>query len=246
MKIKSQNNGINVSAYINTDELERTLLAPYKHRLKVLEAQVKKRDYYIKNMHFQLRKRKWIVYLGYISDMIMKPLPRKLSMKRMLILFYMYERNFTSVEKIIKDFKELGAAYGHVRMDIRILVDSDIVIKDGRGFYYLSDKGREIVEYYERNMVVKFLHMAKIKQDVTQMKNANDSLKKPSKFSDEELKARRIRYAKMMQPFWDAGYKRMPKDRGKRIDVLLAWIKEHNIQDEWYNKLVFNWGSKSK
>jgi hypothetical protein len=246
MKIKSQSNGINVSAYINTDELERALLTPYKERVKVLEAQVKKRDYYIKNMHFQLKKRKWIVYLGYISNAIMKPLPKKLSMKRMLVLFYMYERNFTSVEKIKKDFKDLHVPHTTVLADVNFLMASNLVTRDGRGFYYLLDKGREVVEYYEKNMVRKFLHMAKIKQDVTQMKNANDSLKKPSKFSEQELKNRRMRYHKMMKPFWDFGLKKLPKDRGRRINILVDWIKDNKIDDPWYNKLVFNWGSMSK
>jgi len=246
MKIKSQNNGINISAYINTDELEKTILAPYKERVKVLEAQVKKRDYYIKNMHFQLKRRKWIMYLGYISNALMKPFPKKLNMKRMLVLFYMYERNFTSVEKIKKDFKELGVPSTTVLKDMNYLMQSSLATRDGRGFYYLLDKGREVVEYYEKNMIRKFFHMAKIKQDVTQMKNPNDSLKKPSKYSEEELKNRRIRYAKLMKPFWDSGYKIMPKDRGKRINILVNWIKDNKIEDAWYNQLIFNWGSKSK
>jgi hypothetical protein len=78
------------------------------------------------------------------------------------------------------------------------------------------------------------------------MKNANDSLKKPRKFSEEELKNRRIRYHKLMRPFWDNGLKKLPKDKGKRIDMLIKWVKDNNIQDEWYNKLIFNWGSMSK
>jgi hypothetical protein len=246
MKIKSQSNGINASVFINTDELERTLLEPYKYRLKVLEAQVKKRDYYIKNMHFQMKKRKWLIYLGYASSMVMKPLPKKLSIKRMMILFYMYEREFTSVEKVKKDFHSLGVPHTHVWIDINFLITSGLAQRDGRGFYYLLDKGREVVEYYEKNIVGKFMHMAKIKQDISQMKNANDSLRKPRKFSEEELQNRRIRYHKLMKPFWDNGLKRMPKDRGKRIDMLINWVKDNNIQDEWYNKLIFNWGSMSK
>jgi hypothetical protein len=246
MKIKSQNNGINISAFINTDELERNLLAPYKERVKVLEAQVKKRDYYIKNMHFQLRKRKWIIYLGYISNSLMKPLPNKLNIKRMMVLFYMYERNFTSVEKIKKDFSELNVPCTGMITDMNYFIKSGLATRDGRGFYYLLDKGREVVEYYEKNMLKRFLHMAKIKQDITQMKNPNDSLKKPTKYSEDEIKSRRITYTKLMKPFWESGYKIMPKDKGKRIDILAKWIKEHNIQDEWYNKLIFNWGSKSK
>jgi len=246
MRIKSQNNGINVSAYINTDELEKALVLPYKERIKHLESIIKKRDYYIKNMHFQLKKRKWIMYLGYISHKLMKPLPNRLSMKRMLILFYMYERNFTSVNKIQNDFKELGVPSSSIRVDVNYIINIGLVAVDGRGFYYLLDKGREIVEYYEKNTIKMFLHMAKIKQDITQMKSANDSLKKPSKYNEEELKRRKFTYTKLMTPFWEAGFKIMPKDKGRRIDILLAWIKKHNIQDPWYNKLIFNWGSRSK
>ena len=83
MKIKSQSNGINVSAYINTDELEKSILAPYKERIKVLEAQVKKRNNYIKNMHFQLKRRKWMMYLGYISNQLLKHYP--------FVLFYVID-----------------------------------------------------------------------------------------------------------------------------------------------------------
>ena len=244
MKIKSQSNGINISAFINTDELEKSLLAPYKERIKYLEAIVKKRDYYIKNMHFQLKKRKWIMYLGYISHNLMKPLPKRLNMKRMLILFYMYERNYSAVTKIQKDFKELGVPHTKINPDVNYLIDIGLVAKDSRSFYYLLDKGREIVEYYEKNTIKTFLHMAKIKQDISQMKNANDSLKKPTKYSEEQLKERRIKYVKLMKPFWDSGYKIIPKDKGKRIDILANWIKKFDVKDEWYNQLVFNWGSK--
>jgi len=246
MKIKSQGNGINISAFINTDELEKTLLAPYKERIKYLEAIVKKRDYYIKNMHFQLKRKKWIVYLGYISHILMKPLPSKLNIKRMMILFYMYERNFTSVEKIKKDFKELGVPSTTVLKDMNYLMSINLATRDGRGFYYLLDKGREVVEYYEKNMLRKFFHMAKIKQDVTQIKDPNESLKKPSKYSEEEIKRRRITYSRLMAPFWESGYKIMPRDKGKRINIVLGWIKKNNIQDDWYTKLIFKWGSMSK
>jgi hypothetical protein len=244
MKIKSQSNGINISAFINTDELEKSLAIPYKERIKHLEGIIKKRDYYIKNMHFQLKKRKWIAYLGYISNNLMKPLPKKLNMRRMLILFYMYERNYTNTTKIKKDFAELGIPVGQISFDMTYLVNIGLSSKDGRGFHYLLDKGREVVEYYEKNTIKTFLHMAKIKQDVTQMKNANDSLRKPTKYSEEQLKERRIKYVKLMKPFWDSGYKRMPKDNGKRIDILAKWIKKYNVEDEWYKTLIFNWGSK--
>jgi len=244
MKIKSQGNGINVSAYINTDELERTLLAPYKERVKVLEAQVKKRDYYIKNMHFQLKKRRWIIYLGYISSRLMKPFGKKINMKRMMILSYMYERNFTSVLKMKKDFEALGAQHSYIYNDVRQMMSMGLIDRDKRDFYYLLDKGRETVEYYEQNTIKMFMHMAKIKQDSSQMKTIKDSLKKPSKYSEEELKNRRIRYAKLMKPFWDAGYKKMPKDKGRRIEILSKWIKDNKIEDQWYTQLIFNWGSK--
>lgn len=244
MKIKSQSNGINISAFINTNELEKSLIAPYKERVKYLESIVKKRDYYIKNMHFQLKKRKWIIYLGYISSELMAPLPKKLNMRRMMILFYMYERNYTITTKLKNDFLELGIPNSKIAFDINYMVSIGLIFKDKRGFYYLSNKGREIVEYYEKNMVKIFLHMAKIKQDISQMKNANDSLKKPTKYTEEELKERRLKYVKLMRPFWDSGYKIIPKDKSKRAKILATWIKKHGVEDEWYKKLAFDWSSK--
>lgn len=244
MKIKSQGNGINISAYINTTELERSLSAPYRERIKVLESLVKKRDYYIKSMHSQLRKRRWIAYIAYVSNKVMKPLTN-ISIKRIMILFYMYEREFTSITKLQTDFKQLGVPYTQMQNDVNYLIKLNLVKRDGRGFYYLLDKGREIIEYYEKNTVRLFLHMAKIKQDMTQVK-VTEVIPKPSKFSEVELKRRKDSYHKLMRPFWDSGYTIIPKDRGKRIDLLSKWLKDNNVKDEWYTKLIFDWGSKSK
>jgi hypothetical protein len=244
MRIKSQGNGINISAYINTAELEKSLSAPYRERIKVLESLVKKRDYYIKSMHAQLRKRRWIAYIAYVSNKVMKPLTN-ISIKRIMILFYMYEREFTSITKLQADFKQLGVPYTQMLNDVNYLIKLNLVKRDGRGFYYLLDKGREIIEYYEKNTTRLFLHMAKIKQDMTQVK-VTEVIPKPCKFSEAELKRRKDSYHKMMRPFWDSGYTIMPKDRGKRIDLLSKWMKDNNVKDEWYTKLIFDWGSKSK
>jgi hypothetical protein len=244
MKIKSQSNGINISAYINTDELEKQLLTPYKEKIKVLESQLKKRNWYIKNMHFQLKRRKWLMYIGYISNNTFKPLPKLLTHKRLLILFYMYEREFTSILKMKKDLAELGVPIKNIYTDFKYLVGSGLVSKDKRDFYFIMDKGREFVEYYENNMKVKFWHMAKIKQDISQIKGEPNQVKRENKYPKEELDARRKTYVKLMTPFWEQGYKKLPKDAFKRIDLLVKWMKERDVQDEWYTKLIFNWGSK--
>ena len=243
MKIKSQSNGVNISAYINTDELEKALLTPYKERLKVLEAQVRKRNNYIKNMHFQLKRRKWIMYLGYISNELLKPLPKKLNNKRLMCLFYMYERDFTSVNRMKKDFLELGMPVSNIYTDFKYLMSIGLVNKDKRDFYFLLDKGREVVDYYEKNMKIRFLHMAKIKQDISQIKR-EDGPKKECKYSLEELENRRATYVKLMKPFWEQGLKKMPKDKARRIELLGNWLKNKGITDEWYTKRIYNWGSK--
>ena len=243
MKIKSQSNGINVSAYINTDELEKAILTPYKERLKVLEAQVRKRNNYIKNMHFQLKRRKWLMYLGYISNQLLKPLPNKLNNKRLMCLFYMYERDFTSVNRMKKDFLELGIPVSYLYVDFKYLMSIGLVNRDKRDFYFLLDKGREIVEYYEKNMKIRFWHMAGIKQDVSQIKKETGP-NKECKYSPEELESRRATYVKLMKPFWEQGLKKMPKDKGKRIELLGNWLKNTGNKDEWYTKRIYNWGSK--
>ena len=244
MKIKSQSNGINISAYINTDELEKEIIAPYKQRIKLLESQLKKRNWYIKNMHYQMKRKKWIMYIGYISHNLIKPLPKLLTPKRLLILFYMYEREFTSIIKMRKDLAELGIPVKNIYVDFKFLVGFGLAAKDKRDFYYILDKGKEFVEYYEKNMKVKFWHMAKIKQDISQIKGEPNQVKKENKYSKEELDARRKTYVKLMTPFWEQGYKKLPKDPSKRINALVKWMKERNVQDEWYTKLIFNWGSK--
>jgi len=245
MKIKSQGKGINISAYINTDELERSLSAPYKERIKLLETLLKKREYYIKTMHSNIRKPRWISYAAYASDKVMNPLPNNISLKRIIILFYMYEREFTSISKIQNDLKQLGIPYSKIYNDVNVLINLGLVKKDGIGFYYLLDKGREIIDYYKNNTVSMFSRMAKIKQDMTQIK-ITEVIVKPPKYSQAEIEKRKQTYHKMMRPFWDSGYTIMPKDRGKRIDMLSKWLKDNNVQDEWYTKLIFDWGSKSK
>jgi len=247
MRIKSQSNGVNVSAFINTDELEKALVTPYKNRVKVLEAQVRKRNDYIKNMHFQLKKRKWMLYIAYISNELIRPLPSGITIKRLMCLFYMYEREFTNIEKLRNDFKELGVPSSYLYTDFKFLEKVGLVAHDNRNFYYLLDKGREVVEYYEKNMKIRFFHMTKIKQDASQLKEKKGPKKESgSKYSKEEIENRRATYKKLMRPFWEQGMTLMPKDKGRRIDMVSEWVKNNNINDEWYTKLIFNWGSKSK
>ena len=245
MKIKGQSNGINISAFINTNEFEKAYVTPLKQRVKVLEAQVRKRNDYIKQMHFQFKRRKWMLYIGYISNELIKPLPNGVNTKRLMCLFYMYEREFTSLIKMKKDFKELGIPHSYLYSDFKFLERIGLATKDNRNFYYILDKGREVVEYYEKNMKIRFLHMTKIKQDDSQLKKEKAPKKENgTKFSPEEIERRRATYHKMMRPFWDSGIKLMPKDKGKRIEILLNWMEVKGIKDEWYTKLVFNWGSK--
>ena len=47
-----------------------------------------------------------------------------------------------------------------------------------------------------------------------------------------------------MKPFWEQGLKKMPKDKGKRIELLGNWLKNTGNKDEWYTKRIYNWGSK--
>jgi hypothetical protein len=85
--------------------------------------------------------------------------------------------------------------------------------------------------------------MAGVKQDVSQIKK-EDGPKKECKYSQEELDNRRTTYVKLMKPFWEQGLKKMPKDKGKRIELLGNWLKNTGNKDEWYTKRIYNWGSK--
>lgn len=50
-----------------------------------------------------------------------------------------------------------------------------------------------------------------------------------------------------MRPFWDGGYKIMPKDKKVRVEYVLNWMdkkrKEGEELDEMYMRLVTRWSS---
>jgi len=63
------------------------------------------------------------------------------------------------------------------------------------------------------------------------------------KYSDEIKKQRSEYYHTMMRPFWDSGYKMIPKDVAKRCEVLEDWIKyEPEVRSsELYTHLLAKW-----
>jgi hypothetical protein len=49
----------------------------------------------------------------------------------------------------------------------------------------------------------------------------------------------------MMTPFWDGGYKVVPKSRKMRVDYLIEWIDKRKrsglMVDEYYYNLLQKW-----
>ncbi len=54
----------------------------------------------------------------------------------------------------------------------------------------------------------------------------------------------------MMRPFWDGGYKTLPRNRQKRVDYLIEWVQSKKSRglpvDQAYYNYIQRWSVPDK
>ena len=239
MRQRIENNGLEFFVSIDNDKLEKQLLGPYKDKIRVLESLLEKRNNLIYKYHEMMRSPKNPIIFPIVAEEVIKPIKEHVNYKKLFVLQYIYDKGILSAERIVRYAKELGLkGVGYVAY-VKSLYVAGLLEKDKMGYYYISDKGKEVVEYYVRNSYIIFSDLYKNKPRHKKMVDPH-----AKKYTEEELEKRRQAYRKLMRPFWESGYTVMIKKPARRIEILSAWMKKNNITDEYYTKLMFNWSSK--
>jgi hypothetical protein len=241
MRQKIESNGFEFFVSVDREKLEKQLLGPYKERIKVLESLLEKRDNQIYKYHEIIKHPKNSIIFPLVAEEVIKPIKQHISYKKLFVLQYIYDKGILSADKILKYAKELGIkGVGYVTY-VKNMHETGFLEKDKHGYYYISDKGKEVVEYYVKNCYILFKELYNNKP---YFKKAHFITYK-KKYTEEEIKRRSDAYKKLMKPFWDSGFTFMIKDVNKRIKILSEWMKKNNIQDEYYLRLMMNWSSNS-
>ena len=238
MKLKTKQTNSSIQLNLQIADLERSFVQPYKQKIKELEKILDKRDKYIIKLHDIARGKRIIFYTAAASHHTIKSLPKRLSVNRMTILCFLYEKDMVRKSDLLRISANLILGQGKYITDIKNLLDLQL-IKCENNLYYISDKGKEFVEYYEGNI------RKNVKELLKESLRTTNRFPTEGKYSEEEKEIRRERYRKIMRPFWDKNIKMIPKDVGKRVQILKEYIDKHPKDKEYYTNLMLKWSSKN-
>lgn len=241
MQQKTGSNGIEFVVSINDKVLEKKIIGPYIERISFLEKLLEKRETKIYNYHKEFRNPRIAAIFGVVADEVMKPIKGSVNSKKILLLQFLYDKGIVSSDKIVKYAKDLGIKGVGYNTYVNSMHKTGLLQRDKKGYYYISDKGKEVVEYYVKNSFSLFFDLYKSNP---KYKWKFDPYSK--KFSEEEIEKRRDRYRKMMKPFWDNGYNVMPRNDSEKIKIVTKWMEKHKVKDEFYTKLLLKWVSKKE
>ena len=239
--------GVDITMSVDVDSFMNKIIVPYKDKIDILEDKVKQRDKYIKNIHKQLRSKSNIIFGLYSSYSIYKLTNKGLSLKRLLILSYLYDIEFATQIMITKYINKIGIKSICGEVDMLFLKKNNLITNAGGSkFVYITDYGRQKVENaasYMTSAMTFFINNKKITNTVNVDKNGVKQ--KRDRFTEEAKLARSVWYKKMMKPFWDSNIKKIPKDKIIRIEILSSWIEEEkkngNEVDEMYITYLQKW-----
>ena len=154
-------------------------------------------------------------------------------------------KDYVDMYTTIKNyFISVGVDLKCTMNDMKSLSDKGLVVREGIGrFFYITDLGRQklesVVSVYKSSM--KYFVDNKKKFN-TKKVYENGKRRITPKFSEEQKKERSIMYRKMMLPFWESGFKRVPKDKKLRVNTLADWLEKNDTEDkEYYINYMKKW-----
>jgi len=236
--------GLDIKMNIDINDIVKKTSSKYKPKIDGYKKLVAKRNEYIHNMHQKMKDKEIGVYLIYDALRIMKKAKDAydVDIRQLLTLSYLHSISMLRKDHINKYLIAIGCK-PVTRIFLKKLVEYGYIMDAHKYAYYsITDKGRKIVDniflafrqdyaFYEKNKPMK--------------REYHTSQPAGTKYSDEEKEKRSILYRKMMTPFWDGGYKVVPKSRKMRVDYLVNWIDKRKrsglMVDEYYYNLIEKW-----
>jgi DNA-binding MarR family transcriptional regulator len=239
--------GIDITMNIDMEALRQKMIVPFKEDISVLHKTISNRDKYIKKLHTQLRNRENTMFGVYASYKIYLATTKDISLKRLLILSYLYNADYAKPEIMTKYLKQIGVGTTCSVLDTEALEKLRYIKRSGNTkFYYITDDGKQKIDTIHnlvKSSMTYFMQNKKIR-NVKNVTRYGESTRK-SCFSDEQKEARRVWYRKMMLPFWDSKMKTIPKNKEYRVRILADWMQlqynEGKEVDPLYVEYLSKW-----
>jgi len=238
--------GLDIKMDIDIDNIIKKVSSKYKPEIENYRKLLTKRQEYIHEQHHLLKDKDAFMYMMYDACNISKKIKKVygINNRQMMVLTFLYNLSMAKVEHI-NDYLASIACNNIGKVVIDYLIELGYVFKTPVFEYFaITDKGKRIVESAYTALRQDFSYYVKNR------KSKRDYIRKKygTKYTDEERQKRSFLYRKMMMPFWDGGYKVMPKDVALRISYMTQWITQRKSKgldvDPYYHQLIQKW-SKS-
>jgi hypothetical protein len=246
VKRKITFNGLDINLDIDINKLVSDVKGKYKSEIDTLKKNVASRDKHILKLHKELKSKENMMYIFMMCCNIHEKVKDiyNINYNDYMILAFICDKDHIHKDKIKRYFACIGIKVTSYR--INKMIELDYIRNSPKSEYiYITDIGKNIVssiagamkqdyEYYNKNRPTK-------KSAISSIVNIEKS-----KYTEEERKSRSENYKIMMKPFWDSGYNMIPKDVGKRYDMLKSWIEVNPAErsHKIYDKFLKRWGAE--
>lgn len=238
-------NGLDLKVTIDTDEMIEKVHNKYKPVIYEMRKIIDKRNKYISEMHKLMKDKESTMFLFVDAIQIQKKAKKAygIGAKSYMVVTHMYKVNICLLSQIERYMKSIGFQ-GMSYAEMKTLVRAGYITEMDDRYFGITDKGRKVIESiynaFRQDYDYFLKHKVNGQSTIARKRTSN-------KYTEEQKKERGDFYRKMMRPFWDGGYKVMPKDRNLRVDYMLKWMdkkkKEGEELDELYMRLVTRWSS---
>lgn len=242
--------GLDFTINIDTKEIENKVKGKYKPTIDSLRRLLNRRERYIQKLHNTLRDEDAVMFLFASAKEIWRKAStvHALTPKEYMIITYLKDINMARIDHITGHIQALG--FNKVLYsDMCRLEKKGMVLRSPEfGYWAITDKGRQTISQV----------LSALKQDYTYYKQhkaaKHDHFVKPKsttpKYTPEEIERRSFLYKQMMRPFWDGGYKTLPRNRQKRVDYLIEWVQSKKSRglpvDQAYYNYIQRWSLPDK
>lgn len=236
--------GLDLKVTIDTSELTDKIKEQYKPIINNLKELLNKRDEYIAKMH-NMTKATDITMFMFVNGLRIAKKANKaygFSEKQYMALSYLSGTNMCKIEYLSRYLMKMGYAK-ILKPELAKLIDEGCIIMLNEKYCAITDKGNSVISaiYKAYRQDIDFYMKNKKVARKTSIKNTTN------KYTEEERERRGKAYRLMMRPFWDGGYKVIPKNKDLRVKYLLGWIEKRNqsglFVDDIYMRFVEKWSA---
>jgi hypothetical protein len=238
--------GLDLKFTIDVSELTEKIKEQYKPIIDNLKILLNKRDEYIEKMHNMTRDTDVTIFM-FTNGLRVAKKANKLygySEKQYMALSFLGTTNMCKIEYLSRYLTGIG--YPKIlKPEIWKLVEDGSVIMLNQQYCAITDKGKKVISsiYKAYRQDMDFYMKNKKPTRKTSIRESKN------KYTEEERERRSSFYKTMMRPFWDGGYKVIPKNKDLRVTYMLDWIEKRKADglfvDDVYMRFVEKWSASN-